>query len=247
MTADDFGRRGPEHRGAAPDEEIHLQDAAYVLGALTPTDRQAYERHLAGCARCQESLRELAGLPGLLSMVDASVLAPADVPVMPPTMLPGVLDEVARHRRRRRWVTAGAMVAAAAVAAAVVVLVVPSSGENTAAPQTSAAVSTTAAPDADVELTAVEPGPMAVSVSLTDKQWGTSLTVHCRYYSQVLDNPEYQLIVVDKSAKEYDAGSWTSVPGETSTITSATFLHREDIARFEVRLSDGRVLLRSEG
>lgn len=42
-------------------------DAAYVLGALSPSDRHAYERHLGECAACRAALAELAGLPGLLS------------------------------------------------------------------------------------------------------------------------------------------------------------------------------------
>jgi len=42
-------------------------DAAYVLGALAPVDRRAYEDHLAGCGRCRAAVAELAPLPGLLA------------------------------------------------------------------------------------------------------------------------------------------------------------------------------------
>ena len=38
----------------------------YVLGSLSPADRSAFERHLAGCAECAQSVSEFAGLPGLL-------------------------------------------------------------------------------------------------------------------------------------------------------------------------------------
>ncbi|WP_129784798.1 anti-sigma factor family protein [Promicromonospora panici] len=41
-------------------------DAAYVLGALSPSDRRAYERHLADCDACRAAVAELAGMPGLL-------------------------------------------------------------------------------------------------------------------------------------------------------------------------------------
>ncbi|MFD6446895.1 zf-HC2 domain-containing protein [Promicromonospora sp. NPDC060204] len=44
-------------------------DAAYVLGALSPSDRRAYERHLAECAACRAAVAELAGLPGLLGTI----------------------------------------------------------------------------------------------------------------------------------------------------------------------------------
>ena len=46
-------------------------DAAYVLGALSPADRQAYERHLRDCQECQDSVQRLAGLPGLLALTSA--------------------------------------------------------------------------------------------------------------------------------------------------------------------------------
>jgi len=44
-------------------------DAAYLLGALSPSDRREFETHLAGCASCQRSVQQLAGLPGLLGKV----------------------------------------------------------------------------------------------------------------------------------------------------------------------------------
>ena len=47
--------------------EFAHHDGAYVLGSLSPADRSAFERHLAGCADCALGVRELAGLPGLLA------------------------------------------------------------------------------------------------------------------------------------------------------------------------------------
>ncbi len=46
-------------------------DAAYVLGALSPHDRRAFEQHLATCAACREAVAELAGMPGILGMLTA--------------------------------------------------------------------------------------------------------------------------------------------------------------------------------
>lgn len=48
-------------------DEFATYDAAYVLGALSPEDRQAFEEHLQECDRCAAAVRELAGLPGLLA------------------------------------------------------------------------------------------------------------------------------------------------------------------------------------
>src|SRR3954447_21727633 len=91
-------------------------DGSYVLGGLSPAERQAYERHLATCESCARSVRELAGLPGLLARVDPVILesAPAVEPV-PATLLPALVREVSRVRRRRVLAAVG-VAAAAAVA-----------------------------------------------------------------------------------------------------------------------------------
>jgi anti-sigma factor RsiW len=44
-------------------------DAAYVLGGLSPAERNEFEQHLAGCERCRTAVGELAGMPGLLAQV----------------------------------------------------------------------------------------------------------------------------------------------------------------------------------
>jgi hypothetical protein len=50
----------------------HLHDSGpYVLGALSPAEREEYEQHLADCAECRAEVAELAGLPALLARVDA--------------------------------------------------------------------------------------------------------------------------------------------------------------------------------
>lgn len=49
----------------------HEQDGgAYVLGALSPAERTAYERHLMVCPVCRETMAELAILPELLGRLD---------------------------------------------------------------------------------------------------------------------------------------------------------------------------------
>ena len=44
-------------------------DAAYVLGALSPSDRRAYEGHLEQCGLCRAAISEIAPTLGLLSRV----------------------------------------------------------------------------------------------------------------------------------------------------------------------------------
>src|SRR4051794_23809630 len=54
----------------------HLHDSAvYVLGALSPPEREAYERHLADCAQCRAEVAEFSDLPGLLGRLDPEITA----------------------------------------------------------------------------------------------------------------------------------------------------------------------------
>jgi anti-sigma factor RsiW len=93
------------------------EDGAYVVGALGPAKRLAFEQHLAGCPDCVRSVRELAGLPGLLARIDPSVLE--DSPVADPvpvatTARPVVTGVAPRPCRGLVLVTAGLVAAATA-------------------------------------------------------------------------------------------------------------------------------------
>lgn len=130
---------------AAPAQDPYATSAgAYVLGALTPSDRDAFEHHLRSCPDCRHAVEDLAGLPGLLSRVPREVVdaleqddrpalaafgdatAPetavhpggTDGPPLPDTVLAGLLREVRRRRVRRRAALTGGLVAAAGLVAA---------------------------------------------------------------------------------------------------------------------------------
>jgi anti-sigma factor RsiW len=92
---------------------------AYVLGALDAREEAWVRTHLATCATCRDSLRELEWLPARLGAVpaqDVEALAVEALAVEPP-LLDRVLAASRRERRvrRRRLVLAAAGVAAAAV------------------------------------------------------------------------------------------------------------------------------------
>ena len=237
MTTD-----GPAGAG---DRQICHDDAAYVLGALSPADRRAYEEHLRDCATCQASVRSLAGLPGLLALTTEDVLTGSEPPV-PPSVLAGVLRRVDRARRRRMWAIRG-LVAAVTVLMLVTVWTVaraglaPSAAGNGNAPTT--AVSPSAAPDETVPLAQVLPGPMTATLELDDKRWGTAITVVCSCDDQLRTAVPYDLAVVDVDGHESSAGSWSGVPGVTARISAATAVPRERISAFEIRLADGRTIL----
>ena len=224
--------QGQQESAPRPTSALCLDDASYVLGILTPAERQAFEQHLSGCATCQAAVARLAGLPGLLGLISASDVE-NEPPALPDTLLPRLLSVAARERRRRRWIWTGTVAAAAAcIAALVIVLIVsPAAKPNSVAlPQ-------------PVAMTPLVPGPMAVSLQLVDKQWGTSIVITCHYAGTHDAGEDYQLVAFDTAGKAQNLGWWMSVAGGGSTVTTASSLRLAAISRVEVRLGDGLPLL----
>ena len=224
-----------------------LDDAAYVLGALSPTDRLEFERHLSGCHECTRAVGELAGLPGLLGRVDASLLEhlPAVEPV-PATLLPALSRAVRRGRRRRAFASAG--LAAAAVALIVPVVVAQVEGNDGADPVTAGPSST----PSGVASRAMEPVgdvPVQARVSLEQVTWGTRLGLTCSYDPDATGyelpaTVDYALFVRTRDGRVERVGSWRSVGGRTMRLTAATAVRRDDIRSVEVRTPEGRVVLK---
>jgi anti-sigma-K factor RskA len=73
----------------------HADLAGYLLDALTPGERRAFEAHLASCARCQHEAEQLRPLPGLLARAGEPVEVPAGLRAR-------VLGAVAREPARGR-------------------------------------------------------------------------------------------------------------------------------------------------
>ena len=218
--------------GAHPDPAICLDDAAYVLGSLSPADRQAFEQHLPGCERCRAAVGRLAGLPGRLAGTSPADIGLNPAPV-PDTLLPRLLISVTRQRRRRVFLSGlGGAAVAAAVAVLIALLVRPA-----AVPAPSQAL------PAPVQMTPLVSGPMNVSLQLSDKKWGTSVVVHCAYDGPVTTGVGYQLVAFDPAGKPQTLGWWGSVAGSATTINTASSLHLKDIHRVEVQLPDGTAIL----
>jgi hypothetical protein len=238
--------------------DLCRSDAAYVLGALSPADRHAYEDHLRGCDACQASVQRIAGLPGLLALTSAEAVDDPGPPV-PETLLPSLIGRVRSARRRHRWVTGGLLAAAAAAVLVVSgVLIVHENAEDelytagSGAGATSATAGPTTAPgtvppvpDEQTRMIAVVPGPMTASLELTDKRWGTAITVICSYTDTIDSSVSYDLAVIDTAGQQSPAGSWRAVPGATARVAVATAVPRDRIATLEVLLPDGRTILRS--
>lgn len=214
-------------------------DAAYVLGALSPADRRAFEEHLDACDRCVRAIAEIAPTLGLLAQVEperaTALLAEAPGEAMLPAAPRGrrrLLERAHRERRRRRATWAAGVAAAVAVAAAVVV---PLSGVLDDRGTRSA------------ELEALVDVPLEASVELEPAAWGTRLELECSYRGDAdpasPDGLPYVLVLTDRAGQVSEVSSWRAAPGQTARLTAATALATDEIASIEIRLDEGDVVL----
>jgi hypothetical protein len=203
-------------------------DGAYVLGALSDPDRIAFEAHLAECDACRTSVRELSGLPALLATVPESALVD-DAP--PLSLLPALQRRARGVTRRRRWIISGVAAAAACVIALAVVVSWPTSG-----PASHPA-------SHPVAMTAVASAPITATADVRDVGWGTKIEVVCRYYETSQPVRPYALVVVDRSGKHHDLGSWNIVPGKATTYQSGVALPRSQVKEVDITTVSGTPLL----
>lgn len=244
-------------------------DAAYVLGALAPDERRAYELHLEECESCAAAVAELAGLPGLLSRVEpaaASALLEGaqldDAPLgdllpergattPPDTLLPRLVHSVRRRRRRRVLGSTLGLVAAAAALALAVPLLIPALVPSTA-PLSSP--TTTAVAEAPLVLHQVVSSPLRASARLVPQAWGTRIEMDCRYADQPAGDgygaagpADYAMYVTDAGGNATQIATWTAGPGQNAEPAGTTSLAPDQIASVDVRaVTTGAVLLRGK-
>jgi len=203
--------------------------AAYVLGALTASERSAFEEHLADCAECREAVAGMAGIPGLLSRVSPADL---DDPLpLPDTLVPRLLRAVRRTGRRRR-ILVGTLSAAAVVlaVAGTAVVVDRSDNEPTGTAMTA--------------MTAVVDSPVTASASLVAHTWGTEVRMDCRYADTSEWSRPYDLVAVDDDGTSYNLATWVVGPGKTASVSGSLPVQPDHIDRLEIRLASGQPILR---
>lgn len=223
--------------------ELTHDDAAYVLGALPPAERLAFERHLATCAECAASVRRIAGLPGLLGRLPLEAVESAPEPEpLPDTLLPRLVERVRRQQRRRRWAVglaaAAAVVAVGAAGATLVAVISEDEPPPTAVEQT---------------MTPLDQDRVDASIALTSVAWGTRLDLTCSYdepaggYHHDEPAPTYSLVVRTQDGTVEQVATWRALPGKTMHLTGATALDADQIASVEVLTAAGRPVLQLDG
>lgn len=217
------------------DEHVRFAtwDAAYALGALSASDRAAYETHLADCPLCRAAVAELSPTVGLLSRLNGDdVASDAVASDQARDAARAKLLDIARARRRtrrRRTWTAVGVAAVLAIAVPIGIAVV------------------TPRPAVSVALEQVIPVPVDADVDLTPVAWGTRIDMACDYGADAPDEGwTYVLTVVAADGTATDLSTWRVEPGRTARLSAGTSLGIDDISAVEIRTEGGEVLLRRE-
>jgi Putative zinc-finger len=227
--------------------EHEHDDGAYVLGALSPAERAAYERHLATCSFCREAVADIAVLPGLLGRLDpaefAKLLDPTLSAPPPPNRnrMPDLVSAAQTTRQRERK-KLRVRVLSTALAAAVVALIVgvgavfwmggPSTPQSPAGPAVAMA-----ALDDD--------SPITAELRLTGSSGGTKVSLDCVYGK----SPEYtqpytiRLMAYGPDNEAEQVGSWMALPGTDFTMSGVTHFAKGALARLDLVGNDGKALL----
>ncbi|POH71302.1 hypothetical protein C3B59_01510 [Cryobacterium zongtaii] len=234
-------------------------DAAYLLGALSPEDRHAFERHLPTCPACAGAVAELAGLPGILAALpaaeavalteDASADASATVPATDAAHLRGAQHQpgsvqrlagaaVARTRRNRlRLAVAGTAVAAGlALGGGFLGAILGTPATLEAAPPASA--SADPAPTMVVAMEPVEADALTAALTITDTDWGTRFDWSCVYLNQLWkDNgpQDYDMVMTDQDGTATVLATWTATSPSTENLAASTDVPLDQIRSVEIR------------
>jgi len=225
---------------------------AYLLGALSPDERLAMERHIAGCAVCQGELVQLAPLPGLLRHTPFEELpetvraaeslrpaAPASVPPAAteppappaPPPLPPARDGGRRRapsRTRRALLGAGLAVAGAALGAGLYAGVAgPSSSVSAGHP-----TETMSATDPHTHVSA--------TAALTAEAWGTRMDLSLRGLPA---GTTCRLLVRSRDGGTETAGTWGSGYSSAATVPVSTSMSPQDISGMTVVTASGATLV----
>lgn len=220
--------------------EFAHDDGAYVLGALAPADRAAYERHLAGCASCRDAVAEIAVLPGLLGRLDPAGLEQFLDDGPQTARVPALLDAARERRRRDRSRSRRRYAATALAAAALAVLTgVGVSLLQPAVPP----------PEPAVSLAAMRPVagavPVHAEIGLTGTDWGTEVTMHCGYDRRAGHREAYtfRLVAHGPDGATEQIGSWLAAPGDDVRFTGATHFTQGELVRLELLRADDTPVL----
>jgi hypothetical protein len=227
--------------------EHEHDDGAYVLGALSPAERAAYERHLATCSFCREAVADIAVLPGLLGRLDpaefAKLLDPTLTSPMPERNRMPDLVTAAQTTRRQERKKFRVRVLSTALAAAVVALIV---GLGVVFWMGGPGTPTTTSPGPTVAMSSIaDDSPITAEISLRSTTGGTKVNLTCTYArsSQYKQPYTIRLVAYGPDNEVEQLGSWVASPGTEFSMPGVTHFVAGSLSRLELVRNDGKALL----
>ena len=200
--------------------DVHRDAAAYLMGALDASDREAFETHLGSCDRCKTELIELAPVPGLLARVDIEEFDhPFEFDATP--IIEAAQVQVGDlERSRRRWQMAATALATAAAVLAVALIF--DSGE-------------TARPGFDraepVELVLASNQAIEGRVAVAERGWGARVEIDLTGLPALQG---YEIWAVDGEGNWELAASFEPRADGTCRVVGATSIHPVDLEQIVV-------------
>ena len=210
-------------------------DAAYVLGALSPGERAVYESHLATCSFCREAVADLAQVPDMLDRLDAEDFARLLDPSLSAPRRPGTPPPSPRKRARSLSIR---LVSTAAAAALVLLIgggVVAWSKDQQPPVAAASGPSIAMLPVDDVS-------PITASLRLTSTPGGTKVEMMCSYSQAAARAYTFRLIAYGPDEQKEQLGSWLAQPGTEFRMPGATHVGEGSLSRLEVVRYDGKAM-----
>ncbi|MFD3497022.1 zf-HC2 domain-containing protein [Streptomyces sp. NPDC058676] len=212
--------------------ERHRDVGAYALGVLDEADAFRFEDHLMECPRCAAHVTEFGPATRQLMLYRRATPRVVHPTAQPgPRMLERLLGEVAvrqRGRRRRLWFALAASVVLAVAGPGIVLLASDSSG---------AAAARVTATD--------ERSGVWAEITTEDETWGSQVEL------KVKDGAGPRacvLVAIGQDGSEQTITNW-NVPdhdARANTMRGGASMHPGQIARYEVRTTDGKHLVTLE-
>ncbi|CCK25803.1 hypothetical protein BN159_1424 [Streptomyces davaonensis JCM 4913] len=211
--------------------ERHRDVAAYALGVLDEADAFRFEDHLMECPSCAAHVTEFGPATRQLMLYRRATPRAVHPMAKPgPRLLDRLLGEMAgRNRMRRRRLLFGLAASAAVALASPGIAMMASDGGSSAR---------------KVDATDERSGVWA-QVTAESEPWGTQVEL------KVKDGAgprACRLIAVGTDGSEQMVTSWTTSRHDAreNTMMGAAAFHPEEIARYELRTSDGEHLVTLE-
>lgn len=208
--------------------ERHRDVGAYALGVLDEAEAFRFEDHLMECPRCAAHVTEFGATTRQLMLYRRATPRFVHPMAQPgPRLLDRLLGEPARLRRTRRRRTLYGL-------AASVVLAVAGPGIVAFAGHTAPAAQVAAATDPDTGVWA--------RVTSAEEDFGSALRLEVKDGS---GTHTCRLVAVGRDGTEQVVAGWTNAGDGTrpTTAMGATAMRPEQIARFEIRTTDGKRLV----